>query len=221
MHRRTLIAGALAMPAFAPAKAQGLPGDVDLSRHPIGPLPPELLTNWRTGKGAPGQWQIVADPTASQGKEIAQLSADPTDYRFPLAAYEPLPAQDVEASIRFKAISGRGDRAGGLAVRLRDADNYYLVRANALEDNVRLYRVVKGDRQQLASASAKVASGVWHALSLRAQGDRLSAAFNGKPLLRVLDRTFTDLARSRSGRRRTASLIRPTQDQSASVKGGA
>ena len=53
----------------------------------------------------------------------------------------------TEASVRFKAVSGRGDRAGGLAVRLTDADNYYVVRANALEDNVRLYRVVKGDRQ--------------------------------------------------------------------------
>ena len=69
------------------------------------------------------------------------------------------------------------------------------MRANALEDNVRLYRVVKGDRQQLASASTKVASGVWHALSLRAQGDRLSAAFNGKPLLSVSDRTFTGLGK--------------------------
>ena len=195
MHRRTLIWGALAMPVFAPAKAQGLAGDVDLSRYPIGPLPPEFLTSWRTGKGAPGDWQIVADPTASQGKAIAQLNADPTDYRFPLAVYEPMPAQDGEATVRFKAVSGRVDRAGGLAVRLRDADNYYLVRANALEDNVRLYRVVKGDRQQLASASTKVASGVWHALTLRAEGDRLSAAFNGKPLLNVSDRTFTGLGK--------------------------
>ena len=100
MHRRTLIGGALAMPAFAPAKAQGLAGDVDLSRYSIGRLPPEFLTSWRTGNGAPGDWRIVADPTASQGKAIAQLNADPTDYRFPLAVYEPVPARDVEDSVR-------------------------------------------------------------------------------------------------------------------------
>jgi hypothetical protein len=190
MRRRTMIGAALILPALS-AAAQGVSGEVDLSRYQPGPLPREFLTAWRTGRGAAGDWRVVADPSASQGKAIAQLNADPTDYRFPLAVYEPLSAQDVEASVRFKAVSGQGDRAGGLAVRLRDADNYYLVRANALEDNLRLYQVIKGDRQQLASASTKVASGVWHTLTLRAEGDRLSASFNGKPLLNVSDRTFT------------------------------
>ena len=74
--------------------------------------------------------------------------------------------QDVEASIRFKAVAGQGDRAGGLAVRLTDADNYYVVRANALEDNVNRYRVVKGWRQQVAGAAVKVSPGVRHTLTL-------------------------------------------------------
>lgn len=96
----------------------------------------------------------------------------------------------MEASVRFKAISGKVDRAGGVAVRLRDADSYYVVRANALEDNVNLYRVVRGDRQQLAGASTKVTSGVWHTLTLRADDDRLSVSFDGKVLLTQTDRTF-------------------------------
>jgi hypothetical protein len=192
MNRRTILGAALALPYLSPtAWAQGVTGNVDLSAYPVGPLPPEFLTSWRTGRGAIGDWRVVEDATASQGKAIAQMSADPTDYRFPLAVYEPLPVQDVEASVRFKAISGKGDRAGGLAVRLTDADNYYVARANALEDNVRLYRVVKGDRQQMASASAKVSSGAWHTLTLRAEGDRLSVSFDGKPLLTHSDRTFT------------------------------
>jgi len=196
MNRRTVLGAALAFPYLSPAAwAQGETGNIDLSRYPVGPLPPEFLTSWRTGKGAVGDWRVVEDATASQGKAIAQVSADPTDYRFPLAVYEPLPAQDVEASVRFKAISGKGDRAGGLAVRLTDADNYYVVRANALEDNVRLYRVVKGDRQQMASASVKVSSGAWHTLALRAEGDRLSVSFDGKPLLTHSDRTFTGLGK--------------------------
>jgi len=196
MNRRMLLGTALAFPYLAVAgRAQGVTGNVDLSRYPVGPLPPEFLTSWRTGKGALGDWRVVEDATASQGKAIAQVSADPTDYRFPLAVYEPLPAQNVEASVRFKAMSGKGDRAGGLAVRLTDADNYYVVRANALEDNVRLYRVVKGDRQQMASASTKVSSGAWHTLSLRAEGDRLSVSFDGKPLLTHSDRTFTGLGK--------------------------
>jgi hypothetical protein len=191
MNRRTIFGAALALPYLATgARAQGMTGSIDLSRIPVGPLPPEFLTSWRTGQGAVGDWRMVEDATASQGKAIAQLSADPTDYRLPLAVYQPLQAQDVEASVRFKAVSGKGDQAGGLAVRLTDVDNYYVVRANALEGNVNLYRVVKGRRQQIAGASAKVPSGVWHTLTLRAEGDQLSVSFDGKPLLTHSDRTF-------------------------------
>ena len=96
MHRRTLVAAALAFPLLpATARAQGEIGSVDLSRYPVGPLPPDFLASWRTGQGAPGDWRVVEDRSASQGKAIAQLSADSTDYRFPLAIHEPLPAQDV------------------------------------------------------------------------------------------------------------------------------
>jgi hypothetical protein len=191
MNRRTVLGAALAFPSLtARVRAQGTTGSIDLSRFAAGPLPPDFLTSWRTGQGAVGDWRVVEDASASQGKAIAQLSADPTDYRFPLAVYQPLQAQDVEASVRFKAVSGKGDQAGGLAVRLTDADSYYVVRANALEGNVNLYRVIKGRRQQMAGASAKVPSGVWHTLTLRAEGDRLSVSFDGKPLLTHSDRTF-------------------------------
>ena len=191
MKRRTILEAALAFSCLpAILHAQGLTGSIDLSRYALGPLPPEFLTSWRTGQGAVGDWRVVENPSASQGKAIAQLSADPTDYRFPLAVYQLLQAQDVEASVRFKAVSGKGDQAGGLAVRLTDADNYYVVRANALEGNVNLYRVVKGRRQQITGALTKVPSGVWHTLTLRAEGDRLSVSFDGKPLLTHSDRTF-------------------------------
>jgi hypothetical protein len=192
MNRRRLIMGALALPlpawwAYAGAATASGP---DLSAYPTGKLPPEFQAAWRTGQGKPGDWQVVEDATASQGKAIAQLSADATDYRFPLAVWQPLLARDLEASVRFKAIAGAVDRAGGLAVRLRDADNYYVVRANALEDNVNLYRVLQGRRQQITGASAKVPSGVWHTLGLRVAGDRLTVTFNGKDVLTASDRTF-------------------------------
>jgi hypothetical protein len=75
-------------------------------------------------------------------------------------------------------------------VRLMDADNYYVVRANALEDNVNLYRVVQGRRQRIAWASVRVSSGAWHTLALRAEGNRLTARFDGKDLVTATDRTF-------------------------------
>ena len=105
--------------------------------------------------------------TQSDLEILTQLNADPTDYRFPLAIYEPTFAGDVEATTRFKAISGKEDQAGGVVVRLTDSNNYYIARANALENNVHFFRVIAGRRQQLAGANTKVASGVWHTLSLR------------------------------------------------------
>ncbi|MDF2974219.1 MAG: hypothetical protein K0R61_4669 [Microvirga sp.] len=98
------------------------------------------------------------------------------------------PLADAEASTRFKAMSGKLDQAGGLAVRLKDQNNYYVTRANALEDNVRFYRVVNGRRQQLASANVKVAAGEWHTLGLAVdEGGQRDA-------LRVLSREAASIA---------------------------
>src|SRR6185369_11972689 len=100
-----------------------------------------------------------------------QSSTNTTDYRFPLAIYQPVSARNVDVVLRFKAIAGKVDRAGGIAVRVADADNYYVVRANALEDNVRFYRVVKGRREQLEGADTKITAKAWHQLGLRAEGE--------------------------------------------------
>jgi len=133
----------------------------------------------------------VADPSAPGGRAVAQTDADPTDARYPLLSWRGLAAADVEASVRFKAVSGRGDRAGGLAVRLADADNYVVVRANALEDNVRLYRVVRGNRQQFAGADLRVIAGEWHTLSLRAEERRFTVGFNERELFSATDGAIT------------------------------
>src|SRR5258708_16889211 len=122
-----------------------------------------------TGGGPVSAWKVVADPTAAAQKAIAKTSADGPDYRFPLALYEPLLARNVDVIVRFKPVGGTVDQAGGIAVRLASPDDYYVVRANALEDNVRFYRVVKGSRQQIQGANLKVAANQWHTLGLRAQ----------------------------------------------------
>jgi hypothetical protein len=116
------------------------------------------FTQWRTGEGDPAAWTVVADASAEGGRAIAQVSKDKTNYRFPLAIYRPFSARDVEVSVRFKPVAGTVDQAGGIAVRLQTPDDYYVVRANALEHNVRFYRVVAGRREQLHGADLKVAS---------------------------------------------------------------
>ena len=144
----------------------------------------------RTGQGEPAQWAVVADATAAGGRAIEQTSTDRTDYRFPLAIHEASSATDLDAVIRFKAVAGKVDQAGGIAIRVRDADNYYVVRANALEDNVRFYRVVEGRREQLEGANVKVTPNEWHTLGLRAEGERFTVTYDGKTLYSATDKTF-------------------------------
>ncbi len=151
---------------------------------------PDGYTQARTGRGKPARWELVPDPTAQGGQALAQLEADPTDYRYPLLIWPAPAAADVEISIRFKAVAGRTDRAGGIAIRLTDPDNYIVLRANALEDNVNLYRVVRGDRREIKGATTRVTSGEWHTLGVRAVGDAFTATFDGKVLFTVSDRSI-------------------------------
>jgi hypothetical protein len=169
--------------------SQNTPIEIDASAMQPGAEPTDF-TFWRTGQGADSQWTVVADPTAAKGRAIAQMSKDRTDYRFPLAVYKPFSGRNLEISVRFKPVAGTVDEAGGIALRLLTPDDYYVARANALEDNVRFYRVVKGRREQLAGANTKVAPNQWHTLALKAEGDRFTVSFDGKALISAQDGTF-------------------------------
>jgi hypothetical protein len=180
MNRRGLLLAAASAATATPADAQQSVA-VALGRAQVGQLP-EGFSTARTGQGVPAAWSVVDDASVPDGRVLAQTSTDKTDYRFPLAIYDAVIARDVEVAVRFKAVGGAIDRAGGIAVRLADADDYYVLRANALEDNVNFYHV----------ASAKVASDQWHTLSLKAIGDQFTIGFNDKTLFSVADRTFSN-----------------------------
>jgi hypothetical protein len=162
---------------------------IAIDKMPIG-APPTDFTFARTGQGGPGQWSVTGDPSAAGGRAIEQTSTDTTDYRFPLAIHELVSATNLDVTLRFKAVAGKVDQAAGIAVRLSDADNYYVARANALEDNVRFYRVVKGRREQLEGANLKVSGNAWHQFGLRAEGSRFTVTFDGKVLFTANDDTF-------------------------------
>lgn len=152
--------------------------------------PPSDFQFARTGQGPLGKWIVVSDESSFGGRVIEQSSTDRRDYRFPLAIFDPIVAKNVDLSLKFKPMAGRVDQAGGIVVRLVDADNYYVVRANALEDNVRFYRVVKGRRQQIGGTDTRVAGNEWHALGIKAVGERFTIEFNGKTLFTTSDKTF-------------------------------
>jgi hypothetical protein len=189
MIRQVLTAaGVLAVAAHAspnPLAAQ----TVTFADSPMGTLPEKFETA-RTGNGAPAEWKIVPDASAEGGKALAPVGADRTDYRFPLAIYQPVSAKDVEVTAHCKPVAGKVDQACGIAVRLSTPDDYYVARANALEDNVNFYRVVKGKREMIRGANLKVASNEWHTLALRAEGDSFTVSFDGKQLFTATDKTF-------------------------------
>jgi hypothetical protein len=155
--------------------------------------PPIGFSFGRTGKGAEGKWVVKAVPDApTAGNVLAQTDGDSTDYRFPVAVADAPVLKDVRLSVKCKPVAGKVDQGCGLVFRFKDADNYYLTRANALEDNVNLYHVVKGRRSSFAGWNGKVAGGVWHDLRVDAKGDHFTVTFDGKKVIDATDDTFGD-----------------------------
>jgi hypothetical protein len=146
-----------------------------------------------TGGGGPVAWIVRDDPAApSGGKVLVQTSTDTTDSRFPICVYDRLLTKNVALSVRFKTLAGSVDQAAGLIVRFRDKTNYYVVRANALEDNVRLYAVEDGRRRKFAGADVKVAGGTWHTLTIEVKMRHFAVSFNGQRLFEADDDTFPE-----------------------------
>jgi len=146
----------------------------------------------RTGGGPPGTWVVRAVADAPDGgKVLVQSDGNDTDFRFPVAVADAPQLADLKLSVRGRPLSGVVDQAFGLVFRYRDADNYYIARANVLEDNVRLYHMTRGERQQIASWKGAVAPGQWHSLSVEARGDHLTVSFDGVVVIDMHDSTLT------------------------------
>jgi hypothetical protein len=196
--RRTLMVTIVATIASAvslsagPTWAQQAAAKSDFEETQVGSVPPGFSPGL-TGKGTPPAWKVVDDPTAPAGpRVVAETSGDRTNERFPLLILDGFEARDVQVSVAFKPVSGRVDQAAGIVVRLKDANNYYIARANALEGNVRLYKVVGGKRSQFAGKDVPIPSGRWETLGLGVQGDRLEVRLNGEVLFEARDQTFKD-----------------------------
>lgn len=148
----------------------------------------------QTGRGK-SKWALEADATAPSATLILKQSGT-ADY--PVALKHDSGIQNGAIEVTFKAIDGSQDRAAGLIWRAKDANNYYVVRANALEDNVVLYKTVNGRRSPLDIVGRRGGYGVnvpvpphqWHTLRVAFSGNRFAVTFNGKPLFNVEDATF-------------------------------
>jgi len=161
---------------------------------------PQGLSCALTGKGRPGTWTVVADAAAPSAPNVlAQVDTDSTGYRFPHCVASGAAATDLDLSVRFKPVSGSGDQAAGLVWRYRDPDSYYIVRANALENNVVLYKIEGGRRTDLPvkgegrtyGKKATVPTGAWSTLAVRVRGSLFEVVYDGAKLYEVEDATFT------------------------------
>jgi hypothetical protein len=174
----------------------------DMSNHAISfestqtGVAPEGWTATLTGSGDP-KWTIESDQTAPSKSKVLKQSGRAT---YPLILKNDTSIKDGFVQMRFKAVAGSQDRAAGIVWRAKDADNYYVVRANALEDNVVLYKTVNGTRSALDIVGRKGGYGIdvpvpantWHSLRVDFKGSRFSVSFNGKQVFAVDDSTLPD-----------------------------
>ncbi len=146
----------------------------------------------------PRAWNFGAAPLGAtppgftadgMARVLAQLATNP-DKTFNVALSDEI-REDIDISVRLKAVAGEFDQGGGLVWRARDKDNYYVARYNPLEDNFRVYKVEGGKRTQFQSADIPRA-GSWHTLRVRMIGDRITCDLDGKRYLETEDHTFPD-----------------------------
>src|SRR4029077_15928807 len=148
----------------------------------------------KTGRGD-SKWTVEQDETAPSQRKILKQSGRAT---YPLLLKDDSNIKDGFVQMKFKAIAGAEDRAAGLVWRAKDANNYYVVRANALEDNVVLYKTVNGVRRPLDivgrtggyGVDASVPSDLWLGLRVDFKGSRFGVLYNGKKVFEVEDSTF-------------------------------
>ena len=153
---------------------------------PPGQLPAGWLAT-KTGTGTP-HWSVEKDPAAPSGAQVLRQSGTAT---FPLCLKTDSALQDGFVAVNFKAIAGKEDQAGGVVWRAKDADNYYIARANALEDNAHIYRTVAGRRIQFDGVDVKVTGGAWHTLRVAFHGANFTVFLDDRKILTAKDTTFS------------------------------
>ncbi len=149
------------------------------------------FSNQLTGKGGPGKWEVIKDDTApSSSNVVAQTSQEYSGHHFNMAVNEDGFFSNLELVVKFKGVAGTEDQGGGPVWRYQDNNNYYIARANPLENNFRVYKVVDGKRIKMDSARLQVTSGEWHTIKVLARKDQIQCYYDGQPYLEVKDDTF-------------------------------
>ena len=158
---------------------------LDFTQWKPGPPPPEFRPAL-TGGGPPPEWraiQVAASsllpkliqdaPSSASETVLAQLSTDATDERFPLLIYDKESFNDFTAALKFRTVDGRAERMAGLAFRIQNETNYYVVRASSLGNTFRFYKFVDGVRSTPIGPEIRIPSGEWHTLEVTCKGNEI------------------------------------------------
>ena len=200
MLRRFFI---LSVAVVSIAVAQGAERVFDFAQMPEG-KPPEGFLNVLTGIAIPGDWKVVPGdaptafkplvpgaPATSKANVLAQLSTDATDERFPTLIFDGEVFDNFTFTTKLKCVAGKTEQMAGVVFRYQDPKNYYYVRASALGNNVRFFKVVNGLRGDPIGAELPVPTSVWHELTVECKGNQIRFLFNGKEVVPTLtDNSF-------------------------------
>jgi hypothetical protein len=174
-------------PALAALAAMSAGETVGFDQGKVGRAP----AGWTATQTGSGQaiWTVVQDATAPSAPNVLKQSGQ-ADY--PVCLKDDTSLTDGSVEVKFKPLAGRVDQAGGLVWRAKDANNYYIARANALEDNVTIYHTINGRRTEKKRVSLKVSSNEWHTLRVDFRGSHFTVSFDGRTALEWDDETFKD-----------------------------
>src|SRR5439155_23632083 len=151
-------------------------------------VPPPGWTATQTSSGT-AKWTVDKDNSAPSKPNVLKQSGQAT---FPVCFKNGTSIKDGFVDVKFKPIAGKEDQAGGVIWRLQDANNYYIARANGLENNVAIYHAIKGKRTEKKRTNMKVVLGQWHTLRVDFNGSHFTVMFDGKKTIEWADETFKD-----------------------------
>jgi len=150
--------------------------------------PPSGWTATQTGSGS-AKWSVEKDESAPSKSNVLKQSGAAT---FPVCIKNDTNLKDGFVEVKFKPVAGKEDQAGGVIWRVQDANNYYIARANALEDNVTIYHTINGKRVAFKNINTKVTSSVWHTLRVDFAGNKFTVTFDGNKVIEATDESFAN-----------------------------
>lgn len=152
-------------------------------------IPGALPAHWLGGITGPGhaKWEVVPDATAPSAPNVLRQSGMA---KFCWCVQTNLSLQNGAIEVKFKPLTGKEDQSGGLIWRWQDGNNYYVARANALEDNITIYHTIRGVRQERGRQAMKVTANQWHTLRVEFHGPHFEVLFDGQKALQWDDQTF-------------------------------